>query len=65
MNLTEQELPTPGLESYAASHCRQCAAGWVRVKKDGGILIVCLLDREPVLAGMADCNRFEPKAPLL
>ena len=45
---------------YAASHCMNCKAGWTRTGKDGGVLTVCLLDREQVLADMTDCNRFEP-----
>jgi hypothetical protein len=45
---------------YAASHCMQCKAGWTRTGPEGGTLTVCLLDREPVLADMTDCNRFEP-----
>ncbi len=50
--------PTTG---FAASHCRQCEAGWTRTGKEGGVLTVCLLDREPVLADMMDCDRYEPK----
>ncbi len=46
---------------YAASHCRTCAAGWTRIGKEGGVLTVCLLDREPVLADMTGCDRFEAK----
>ncbi len=45
---------------YAASHCLQCKAGWTRTGSSGGVLTVCLLDREQVLADMTDCNRFEP-----
>ena len=46
---------------YAASHCRQCAAGWTRTGKEGGVLTICLLDREPVLADMVSCDRYEKK----
>jgi len=46
---------------YAASHCRNCAAGWTRTGKEGGVLTVCLLDREPVLADMTGCDRYEKK----
>ncbi len=46
---------------YAATHCRNCAAGWTRTGTEGGVLTVCLLDREPVLADMTSCDRFEPK----
>lgn len=47
---------------YAASHCRQCAAGWTRTGKNGGQITMCLLDREPVLVDMTDCDRFEVRA---
>jgi len=47
---------------YAASHCTNCEAGWTRTGKDGGRLTVCLLDREPVLDDMTDCDHFEKKA---
>ena len=46
---------------FAASHCRQCEAGWTRTGKEGGVLTVCLLDREPVLADMTNCDRYEVK----
>ena len=54
-------------KGYAASHCLNCQAGWTRTGPGGGMLIVCLLDREPVLADMTDCNKFkaieEPDEP--
>ena len=46
---------------YADTHCRHCAAGWTRTGKEGGVLTVCLLDREPVLADMTNCDRFVAK----
>jgi len=46
---------------YAASHCSNCAAGWTRTGENGGKLTICLLDREPVLTDMTDCDRFEVK----
>jgi hypothetical protein len=46
---------------YADTHCRQCDLGWTRTGKEGGVLTYCLLDREPVLADMTDCDRFEPR----
>lgn len=58
-----QEVPgwhTP--TGYAASHCRKCNMGWTRTGEEGGAITVCLLDREPVLAGMTHCDRFEAKA---
>jgi hypothetical protein len=44
---------------FAASHCRQCAMGWTRTGKEGGVLTICLLDREQVLANMVACDRYE------
>jgi len=49
---------------YAASHCLQCKAGWTRTGPAGGVLTVCLLDREPVLADMTNCDRFEDRKAL-
>ncbi len=46
---------------FAASHCRQCAMGWTRTGKEGGVLTICLLDREQVLANMVACDRYEPR----
>jgi hypothetical protein len=46
---------------YAASHCTTCAMGWTRTGTEGGQLTICLLDREPVLLDMKNCDRFEPK----
>ena len=46
---------------YAASHCMNCKAGWTRMGKDGSALTVCLLDREPILQEMTDCDRHEPR----
>jgi len=46
---------------YGASHCMQCKFGWTRTGKDGAALTVCLLDREPILIDMTDCDRYDPK----
>ena len=48
-------------ESYALTHCRNCAAGWTRTGPDGSVKTVCLLDREVVWAAMTDCDRYEPR----
>lgn len=61
MNKTHDKPAWQTPTGYAASHCRQCHAGWTRTGKEGGVLTVCLLDREPVLAAMTSCDRFEPK----
>lgn len=49
----------PPTSSFAMTHCAICAAGWTRRGKDGGIKVVCLLDREAVWPDMADCDRYE------
>ena len=50
---------SPPISSFAMTHCATCAAGWMRQGKDGGVIVVCLLDREPVWPDMTDCNRYE------
>ena len=41
--LSTQQKPSWGTPTgYAASHCTQCKAGWVRTGKEGGKLTVCL-----------------------
>jgi hypothetical protein len=39
----------------------QCGFGWTRRGKDGAALTVCLLDREPILTDITDCDRYERK----
>jgi hypothetical protein len=46
---------------FGATHCKNCKAGWTRTGKEGAALTVCLLDREPILQEMTDCDRFEPR----
>ncbi len=48
-------------DGFAATHCTQCKAGWTRTGSQGGALTICLLDREPVLSGMTNCDRYEPR----
>ena len=55
------KLGTKKLQGYAETHCRRCAMGWTRKGEKGGVLTVCLLDREPVLDDMTHCDRFEAK----
>lgn len=50
---------TPAATDYATTHCRVCAAGWTRTGIKGGVVTVCLLDRERVMADMTSCDRFE------
>jgi hypothetical protein len=46
---------------FGASHCMKCKAGWTRDGERGSALTVCLLDREPIMAEMTGCDRYEPK----
>lgn len=62
MLTTEATSARPEPAGYPVTHCRHCAAGWTRTLKDGGMITVCLLDREPVPAAMTNCDRYEPKA---
>lgn len=50
---------SPPISGFAMTHCAICAAGWTRRGRDGGVIIVCLLDREPVWPDMEDCDRYE------
>jgi hypothetical protein len=43
---------------YATTHCMRCEAGWTRQGPDSLGVVVCLLDREPVLPNMTYCDRF-------
>ena len=58
---TTTRTPWRAPSEFAQSHCMNCAAGWTRRSKNGSYLIVCLLDRDPVLPEMASCDRFERK----
>ena len=49
------------LSPYVMTHCTTCLAGWTRKDDDGQVVIVCLLDREPVWPEMTTCDRFESK----
>ena len=55
--LAWQSKPT----DFALTHCMRCQAGWTRLGENGAKIIVCLLDREPVLTTMTDCDRYEPR----
>ena len=47
------------LEGFAATHCTNCSMGWTRYGANSA-LTVCLLDRQPVLTGMTNCDQHEP-----
>lgn len=51
----------PTISGFAVTHCANCAAGWTRRGTNGGLIIVCLLDRKAVWAQIADCDRYERK----
>jgi hypothetical protein len=59
MLTTSNEASEPAPQGYAATHCRNCKAGWTRIGEKGGALTICLLDREKVMAGIVDCDRYE------
>jgi hypothetical protein len=58
MEPQQQKAPWQIANVYIARHCRDCTYGWTRTGKEGGILTVCLLDREPV-PDITSCSRFE------
>ena len=51
----------PKLSAFIATHCMTCAAGWTRRGQGGGVVVVCLPDRERVWPDMLDCDRYEPR----
>jgi len=63
MNLTNKgrQLVWGKASGFITSHCMNCAAGWTRTGTEGGTVTVCLLDREPVLDAMTNCDRYEAK----
>jgi hypothetical protein len=46
---------------FAMTHCIRCVRGWTRTIDHGTTIIFCRLDREPVLADMISCDRYEPR----
>lgn len=63
MDIQIDNLSTAKPSSFAETHCQNCGLGWTRRSESGGLLIVCLLDRQPTWFGMTDCDRFERKEP--
>ena len=61
---TAHEESLTSFSPYVVTHCTTCQAGWTRKDEDGKMVIVCLLDREPVWTNMAACDRFEPRDEL-
>ncbi len=45
--------------NFATARCMQCQAGWTRQGDNGAMVVVCLLDREPVITTMTACDRYE------
>jgi hypothetical protein len=56
------EKSSKALSHYVMTHCTTCLAGWTRKDESGRVVIVCLLDREPVWPEMTSCSRFETEA---
>lgn len=56
-----KQTPWREPSAFAHSHCMKCEAGWTRRSKDGTYLVVCLLDRDPVLPETVSCDRFESR----
>jgi len=48
---------------FAETHYVNCAPGWTRSDEGGVRVVVCLLDREPVLPALTGCDRFKLCAP--
>jgi len=51
------------ISGFVATHCMTCEAGWTRRNSDGGVIVICLLDREKVWHSMIHCDRYEPRLP--
>ena len=61
---TEPPEKSPRTTSnFLRTHCQTCAAGWTRRTHKGPKLVVCLLDRQPVIPEIADCDRYELALP--
>ena len=58
---TVQGKSLQSYSAYVATRCTICEAGWTRKADDGKMVIVCLLDREPVWPVMVVCDRFAPR----
>jgi hypothetical protein len=56
---TAPEKSSKKFSDYVTTHCTTCRAGWTRKDEAGEMVIVCLLDREPVWGDMTSCDRFE------
>ncbi len=46
--------------NFCVKHCMKCQAGWTRSTSLGVTVVICLLNREPVLANITACNKFKP-----
>ncbi len=58
---TVQGKSLQNFSAYVATRCTTCDAGWTRKDEGGKVVIVCLLNREPVWPEMVHCDRFEAK----
>ena len=55
---TQRHAPAPC--DFRETHCMKCQGGFVRTTTKGATVMMCLVDREPVLANIASCNKFKP-----
>jgi len=58
MTKTPPTAPRPFYET----HCMKCQAGWVTATTENPLVVVCLLNREPVPEDITSCNKFEANA---
>lgn len=56
----DDKTPPPQPNGFSATHCMNCQAGFVRKTTKGTTVLMCLVDREPVLANIASCNKYKP-----
>ncbi len=58
MTNTPHEPQAPS--TFCVKHCMKCQAGWTRSTSLGATVVICLLNREPVLPNITACNKFKP-----
>ena len=58
MQHTQHHSPPAG--NFRETHCMKCQAGFVRTTSMGATVVMCLVDREPVLVNIASCNKYKP-----
>ncbi len=56
-----ERLIWPEPTAFMLSHCDHCALSQALRLRNGQIARLCLLDDNPILPGITDCNRFIAK----